>query len=289
MNMAFAFFITSILVMITTYIFFEKWKPTHLLLSRIQNYTVLVSTSVTASQFLRQQLARYGDDSVLEVTFPEASSAFPNQVPRTLLTRFSKEAVRHFNTRMDANSFAAEDWSSRIEELLDDISNAQSGRTEFFWLRTLQPTIKDARGWAIQFIYVQYTDRYTESVDEEVEKVWVAYIGGGWLPHDSQPASFDQLVDALNGETVAKPLSSETLANLRTGLHTAQMVDGVLVMKPTIELGDKNSQQTPAIELARDEECMICRQSYEDGEALRLLDCGHVFHQVGIDEVRNPV
>lgn len=288
MDMAFAFFITGILIMITIYIFFEKWKPFHLLLSRIQNNTVPVSTSVAARQYGRQMLAQDGNYPVFNVAFPQASLAFPNQVPKPVLISFIKVVLPHLNTRMNADSFAAEDWSSRIDELLHDVSNAHPGRTEFEWLRTLRPNIADARGKAFQFIYVQYTDRPTQFVDEEREKVWVACAGGGWLPHDFVLASTAQLIDALNGVTSVQSISSEILANIKTGLYTAQMVEGILVMKPTIELVGQNSQQTSEIELAKDVECIVCRDSFKEGEKLRKLGCRHLFHRSCIDKVRNP-
>jgi hypothetical protein len=78
------------------------------------------------------------------------------------------------------------------------------------------------------------------------------------------------------------PVASEEDVAAAPGLFRIREIAGRVVAEAV------EGEET--VSLAADARCLVCLSDFEeDEEARRLINCGHLFHRICIDQVSNPV
>ncbi|ORY09521.1 hypothetical protein BCR34DRAFT_454845, partial [Clohesyomyces aquaticus] len=122
----------------------------------------------------------------------------------------------------------------------------------------------------------------------EGSRSWIIYVLGGSYPENhpilTTPSLFTDsptyedmlLLQTLLGPA-KPPVASEEDVAAAPGLHRIREVSGIM----TAEAVDGSD----TIRLAADQRCLVCLCDFEvDEEARKLVNCGHLFHKICIDQ-----
>jgi hypothetical protein len=127
----------------------------------------------------------------------------------------------------------------------------------------------------------------------EGSRSWIIYVLGGSYPENhpilttpslftDSPTYEDMLLLSTLLGPAKPPVASEESVASAPGLLRIRQVSGALVAEPV----DGTETETETIRLASDARCLVCLCDFEvDEEARRLVNCGHLFHRLCIDQV----
>jgi hypothetical protein len=123
----------------------------------------------------------------------------------------------------------------------------------------------------------------------EGSRSWIIYVLGGSYPENhpilttpslftDSPTYEDMLLLSTLLGPAKPPVASEEDVAAAPGLFRIREIGGTVVAEAV------EGEET--INLAADARCLVCLSDFEeDEEARRLINCGHVFHRICIDQV----
>jgi hypothetical protein len=132
--------------------------------------------------------------------------------------------------------------------------------------------------------------------DGVASRSWIIYVLGGSYPEThpllNTPSLFTDsptyedmvLLSSLLGPA-KPPVASEADVASAPGLYTISVLgsSGSLIARPHDEEGE-------SVPLGAGERCLVCLCDFEAmEEARKLVNCGHMFHRICIEQVGNPL
>lgn len=129
-----------------------------------------------------------------------------------------------------------------------------------------------------------------DNTSGEGARSWIIYVLGGSYPENhpilttpslfTDSPTYEDMILLSNLIGPAKPpVASEEDIAAAPGLFIIRAVGSDGVVAEAVE-------GTESISLASDARCLVCLCGYEaDDEARKLVNCGHLFHRVCIDQV----